>query len=160
MWQEVVLPTNKQYHSMSHNYILHLKSSKTVPFCFNFIGNPCYIISSTEASSKCPSVYVFASVLARVAISRFRVCGKIVLRMTVMPKLHWEIRPARGEYQDIVRSFNYCIPNKFLTMAFRSVIARPLWYAARACKRSPQVLGGSWRLCSAKSSLDEPGMSR
>lgn len=74
---------------MSHNYILHLKSSKTVPFCFNFIGNPCYIISWTEASSKCPSVYVFASVLARVAISRFRVCaGSFVLRMTVMPTLH------------------------------------------------------------------------
>lgn len=88
------------------------------------------------------------------------VCGKLVLRMTVMPTLHREIRPARGKYQDIVRSFNYCIPNKFLTMAFRSIIARPLWHAARACKRSPQVLGGSWRLCSAKSSLDEPGMSR
>ncbi|XP_058965342.2 2-aminoethylphosphonate--pyruvate transaminase-like [Pocillopora verrucosa] len=41
-------------------------------------------------------------------------------------------------------------------MAFRSVTARTLWHAARACKRSPQVLGGSWRLCSAKSSLDEP----
>lgn len=41
-------------------------------------------------------------------------------------------------------------------MAFRSVITRPLWHAARVGKRSPQVLGGSWRLCSAKSSLDEP----
>ena len=160
MWQEVVLPTNKQDHSMSHNYILHLKSSKTVPF---------FTLSEIHATlshrlEQVPNVHpcmfslrfscgwpFFASVC---------VCGKIVLRMTVMPKLHWEIRPARGKYQDIVRSFNYCIPNKFLTMAFRSVIARPLWHAARACKRSPQVLGGSWRLCSAKSSLDEPGMSR
>lgn len=71
---------------MSHNYILHLKSSKTVPF-FYFIGNPCYIISSTRASSKCPSVYVFASVLVRVAISCFRVCVCV-----------WEARFAHDRY--------------------------------------------------------------